>query len=344
MFGSRMIVAMTAIFALFAPLTVYAETFCPTVTNPNADRRQDKNTLRIMQYNVEWLFTDYYKNADCPGAGCTWQNETIAQTHIQYVANVINDVQPDIMNLCEVEGCDELDELIKQTSPEYNPYLIQGSDTSTGQNVGMLTKINPSVSLYRSEERVSYPVPGSKCGYNGSPGTSGVTKHYITEFQWQNMKVLYIGLHLLAYPTDTTRCAEREAQATVIQNIIVPYIQKGYEVIVMGDFNDFDEDPLDANNNKPISHVLDIVRGKNTNIYQLYNVASTITKSDRYSDWWDKNGDCKSTPDEFSTIDHLLVTPGLQTKIKSAYYYHKYEEFCGTYNSDHYPLILELGI
>ena len=106
MFGSRIILAVTAIFALIVPFSVQADTVCPTVTSPNADRRTDKNTLRIMQYNVEWLFTDYYKNADCPGENCTWKNETAAQTHLTYVANVINDVQPDIINLCEVEGCD----------------------------------------------------------------------------------------------------------------------------------------------------------------------------------------------------------------------------------------------
>ena len=90
MFGSRIILAVTAIFALIVPFS--ADTVCPTVTSPNADRRTDKNTLRIMQYNVEWLFTDYYKNADCPGENCTWKNETAAQTHLTYVANVINDV------------------------------------------------------------------------------------------------------------------------------------------------------------------------------------------------------------------------------------------------------------
>lgn len=344
MFFSRAFIALAALFAVNQTYTAHADTECPIVTNQNEDRRQDKNSLRIVQYNVEWLFTDYYKPADCPGENCTWKNETAAQTHLTYVSKIINTLQPDIINLCEVEGCDELNELIKQTSSEYNPYLVQGTDTSTGQNVGLLTKMNPSTNLYRSEERISYPIPNSKCGYTGSPGTAGVTKHYITEFNWSDMQVLYVGIHFLAYPTDALRCAEREAQATVIQNIIIPYIQNGYEVIVMGDFNDFDEDPLDSNDNIPISQVLDIVRGKHTNIYKLYNVASSMPKEERYSDWWDKNGDCKSTPNEFSKIDHILVTSKLQTKIKNVSIYHGYDEFCDTYNSDHYPLFLELNL
>jgi hypothetical protein len=54
-----------------------------------SDRRKDKNTLRIVQYNVEWLFVDYYKSMDCPGKGCTWHSTDEAEKHMSYVANVI---------------------------------------------------------------------------------------------------------------------------------------------------------------------------------------------------------------------------------------------------------------
>ena len=43
-------------------------------------------------------------------------------------------------------------------------------------------------------------------------------------------------------------------------------------------------------------------------------------------------------------IDHILITPGLQEKFINAYIYHGYDEYCGTYNSDHYPVILELQL
>ena len=72
----------------------------------------------------------------------------------------------------------------------YLPYLKRGNDTSTGQNVGMLTKIDPSVNLYRTEERYTYPIQGSRCGYVGNPGTSGLSKHYITEFMINNINIV----------------------------------------------------------------------------------------------------------------------------------------------------------
>jgi len=334
-------------------LSATADTECPVTLSPPIDRRANKSTLTIMHYNVEWLFIDYYKSANCPGKGCTWVNSSEANIHLQYVSKVIQDVNPDILNLCEVEGCDELNMLTKilnqgsQNSNTYVPYLKQGTDTSTGQNVGMITRLDPLINLYRTDQRVNYPIEGSLCGYTGSPGSSAVTKHYITEYKWGNLNVAFIGIHFLAYPDDPARCVQREAQAQVIQNVIQSYYNRSYEIILMGDFNDFDAEVIDANNNKPISRVLDIVKG-NLGIYkgtyELENIAATLEKSHRFSDWWDSNVDCVSTPSEFSMIDHILISPKLREKVIQFSIYQKYEEFCGKYNSDHYPLVIKLSL
>jgi len=188
------------------------------------------------------------------------------------------------------------------------------------------------INLYRDETRYTYPIPDSVCGYTGAPSTSGVSKHYVTELKINEFDIAIIGLHLLAYPTDPTRCAEREAQ-----QIATKYLEAGYEVIVMGDLNDFDGQVLDSNNSVPISQVLEILKCGD----QLVTTNSWISKDSRYTNWWDKDGSCVSTSNEFSMIDHILVTPGLSNKIKGAFVYHGYEEFCGTYNSDHYPVVID---
>jgi exonuclease III len=102
---------------------------------------------------------------------------------------------------------------------------------------------------------------------------------------------------------------------------------------------------MDANNNKPTSHALDIIKGKfgtYAGKYELKTAEEKIPQNLRFSDWWDKNDNCVSSPDEFSLIDHILLTPFLNDKIKKAYIYQGYTEFCDTYNSDHYPMIIEL--
>lgn len=333
------------LFSFFANL-IFADTECPYVSNIG-DRRNDKSKLRLVQYNVEWLFIDYYSPMNCPGTGCTWVNQSEAQTHMDYVAKVVNDLNPDLINFCEVEGCDELNILKDKLDGSYVPYLKKGTDTSTGQNVGMLTRVDPSISLYRTELKYNYPLPGSKCGYTGSVGSSGVTKHYITEFKFNGYNVAFIAAHLLAIPTDPARCAQREAQASVLQNVIFDYVHdKGYEVIMIGDFNDYDAEVMDLNNDMPTSRVLDILKGNEgdlSGLYQLYNIAEEIPQKDRYSDWWDSDNNCNtSSQKDYSMIDHILVTESIKKNVYDAFIYHGYSEYCGKYNSDHYPVVVDL--
>jgi exonuclease III len=333
------------IFFLSLLGSAFADTECPYVSQIG-DRRADKNKLRLVQYNVEWLFIDYYSPMNCPGSGCTWKNQSDAEKHMDYVTKVVKELNPDIINFCEIEGCDELNILknnLMDTS--YMPYLKKGTDTSTGQNVGMLTRVDPLINLYRSEIKYSYPVAGSKCGYTGSGGTQGVSKHFITEFNLNGYDVAFIAAHLLAIPTDPTRCSEREAQASVLQNIIYSYISKGYEIVVLGDFNDYDAQVKDLNSNNPTSRVLDIIKGysgDHSGTYELYNIAEEILQKERFSDWWDSDNNCNTaSQNDFSMIDHILVSNALRYNIVDAFIYHGYNEYCGKYDSDHYPVVVD---
>jgi exonuclease III len=335
------------LFFSFITSFVFADTECPIVTTIG-DRRKDKSKLRLVQYNVEWLFIDYYSSMDCPGNGCTWKNVTEAQTHMDYVAKRIEAVNPDIINFCEVEGCDELNMLKDKLDGSYVPYLKKGTDTGTGQNVGMLTRVDPLTSLYRTELKYNYPIPGSNCGYTGSVSSTGVSKHYITEFEFNGMNVAFISAHLIAIPTDSERCAKREAQASVLQTVLYDYINKGYEVIMIGDFNDYDAEVLDMNSDKPKSAVLDILKGLQGDFagkYELYNAAETIVQSERYSDWWDSDNNCNTASKyDYSMIDHVLVTDLIRKNIFNTFIYHDYNEYCGKYDSDHYPVVVDLMI
>jgi exonuclease III len=331
------------LFSIFSSV-VLSDTECPVVTTIG-DRRADKNKLRLVQYNVEWLFIDYYSSANCPGDGCSWKNQSQANTHMSYVSSIIKDLNPDLINFCEVEGCDELNILKGQLDNSYTHYLLKGTDTSTGQNVGMLTRVDPIKTLYRTEARYDYPIYGSKCGYTGS-GSTGVSKHYITEFKFNNMNIALISAHLIAIPTDSSRCAQREAQASVLQPIIANYILKEYEVIMLGDFNDFDGEILDVNNNKPTSQVLNILKGKfgeYAGKYELLSVADSVIQSERYSDWYDSDNNCNTASGkDYSMIDHVLVSSAIKRNIFDVFFYHGYKEYCGKYNSDHYPVVVDL--
>jgi exonuclease III len=327
---------------LFLPLVVLSDTQCPIAPSVPGDRRPDVNRFRLVQYNVEWLFIDQYNG--CPGSSCTWANQTEANTHMDWVTNVLNELDADYVNFCEIEGCDELNMLTSLTTSAYKPYLIKGSDSSTGQNVGVLTKIDPVTDLMRNEDRIGYPISGSTCGYNGSSGTSGVSKHYYTTLNINKTPVAIIGAHLLAYPTDPSRCASREAQALVLQESIYSLYSQGYEIIVLGDFNDYDGTVLDINSHKPISQVLEILKGNQglySGKYNLKPVSSLINQTERYTEWWDENSNCKQDKSDLSMIDHILVTSELFNKISNVFPYHGYTQYCNTYNSDHWPVVVD---
>jgi exonuclease III len=162
------------------------------------------------------------------------------------------------------------------------------------------------------------------------------------------MNVAFITAHLIAYPTDPSRCVQREAQAMVLQTVIFDYINRDYEIIMMGDFNDFDGKVLDVNNNMPTSQVLDILKGNYgtySGKYSLHSIAETIVQKERFSDWYDSDSNCNTASSkDYSMIDHILVTDGIQNNIVNAFMYHEYNEYCGKYDSDHYPVIIDLSL
>ena len=105
---------------------------------------------------------------------------------------------------------------------------------------------------------------------------------------------------------------------------------------------------MDINNNKPISKVLDILKGNYgdyAGTYFLYSVAENIKQSERYSDWWNSDDNCNTaSTNDYSMIDHILVTEKIKKYISQVFIYHGYAEFCGKYNSDHYPVVVDLSL
>ena len=77
--------------------------------------------------------------------------------------------------------------------------------------------------------------------------------------------------------------------------------------------------------------------------YQLYSAAETISQNERYSDWWDSDNNCNTASiTDYSMIDHILVTDKIRKNIINTFIYHGYDEFCGKYDSDHYPVVIDL--
>jgi len=267
-----------------------------------------------------------------------------AEEHLRAIAKTVASFNPDIVGIQEVENCDMLNRLITAITTVnasvngYKPFLIQGTDTATGQNVGLITRIDPVGDTTRSENRVAYPVAGSKCGYNGS-GTTAVSKHSMTPFLINGKSYTLFNQHFIAYPTQADRCAQREGQASVMRGLINTAISANRSIIVTGDYNDYSDKVPDVANDIPNSRVMSFLRDgisftakdkklKALNVDPtLVEVSAGIAQANRYTSIYDVN--------KLSQIDHILVSKDLN--ILSVNIPHTES------GSDHWPLYVDIS-
>lgn len=299
------------------------------------DRRIDRTSLTILTLNAEWLWdgvTPEEGQVNFPWKG----NPALARAHMAAVAAVIQRSNPDIICLQEVENLDALLTFASFFPPDrgYRPYFVKGIDTETGQDVALLTRVDPEAGIVQREEGRA----------PAGTSTQSVSKNFYALFTAGDLRFALTDVHLLAFPDDRGRVAEREAQAVVIRRLEVGLRHLGYPVVVVGDLNDYDgnQDALDVRHNVPITHVLEWLRGMDpsTPLDDLKNVAAWIWPTERYTDWDDQNGNGLVEPRELSAIDHILVSPELAARAVGASIPHTYNPALVT---DHFPVIVRLG-
>lgn len=134
---------------------------------------------------------------------------------------------------------------------------IIGLPFVVGQNTAFLTRIDPVDKLWRSNRRQSIPIPESRCNHSGTVDKSvSLSKHYFARFQVGAVKLLVAGIHLIAFPTEPSRCVQREGQAQLLSKLLRKYNRKGdHALLVLGDFNDFDDACIGADNRRSTSSV-----------------------------------------------------------------------------------------
>lgn len=299
------------------------------------DRRTDKDRLVVMTFNTEFLWDGLPPEEG--SANFDWKNSPDeAREHMAKVAAVIAGCNADIVNLVEVENLDALNMLNNDflQGRGYKAYLVQGRDTTTGQDVALLTRVDPE---------------GNTTTYDDRKGRSGntqkaVSKNYTAKFDVDGRKIALIGLHFLAFPNDERRAPEREAQADAIRMMALDRVRDGYEVVVLGDFNDYDgaADSKDHIDHMPSTNVLSLLRGMDpasTND-DLVNAAKWVPKAQRYTSFWDQDGDFNlDMPQEVSSIDHVLLSKALADLVDTVRIPRLHTP---PDTSDHYPVVVTL--
>lgn len=264
------------------------------------DRRPDPTVLRIATFNAEWLFD----GVDDSPKHVPWQGAAAGEAHLQKVAAVVASLDADILNVVEVEGCFMLHRLVEalpsvKQRRDYAPYLAPGQDSATRQQIGLVTKLSPTVPPQRTEAREGYPRAGSGCGWSEPLGskTTGVSKHYWSVFAVPGLgkELLVVGAHLKARPNEPRSCAQREAQAAVLAEVVREQ-SHGRHIVLLGDLNDFDPGVPDSSRNAPTSNVLRQLSGD----LGLVSAAARLEQPERWT--WEG-------PDyPRGMLDHILVS------------------------------------
>jgi exonuclease III len=309
--------------------------------------------LRIMTYNAEILTAPGERGGDIQ----RYRWDVARNEQFEQVAAVIEELNPDILNLVEViskEGVDKLVGILHEKGlTDYQGYHIDSDDDFSKLDVALISRIAPekidgqSIRKFHSAEddptwRQSYEAPSRDGGTFRANGS--LSRHAVYMFDLDGYKLGFLGLHLKSNPSDAFSNAQRTAQAEIAQRILRSQIAgKGYLPIVLGDINDFDPDVPDQDDSQET--VTEVIKNlKDFDLQkpgpELVNVAQLMPrKQDRFTCFWDRNENGAKDPyDVFSMIDHIFLPTELMPHVKRAFIVH------GTplEASDHYPVVVDL--
>lgn len=220
-------------FAFVCLFLVIAVVKCSTTSaQPYANA---PDTLRIMTWNVEWMYDEYKgDNRSKLAKEQSAPSKKYWDAKVEGVAKVIADAQPDIVALQEIEGDQTLRDIAAKLNSMhqmgYRFAFIQGTDTFTEQDVGFLVRSGPENGLvaYRRHEQTK-AMYDSKQYYN-------VSKHLVGEFRWEEvsrpMSVMTVHLRATADAEEP-----RVKQAKLARKWLEPNLARGEDVILLGDLN-----------------------------------------------------------------------------------------------------------
>ncbi len=314
-----------------APAPMPSEAPAAFVFHPEPPPEYRHEGIRIATLNTEFLFDGLGDEGEAtfPHKG----DPEKARLHREHIARIIRLIQADVVMLEEVENDTVLYLMIEESLDDlgYQVYFVPGNDRFTGQDVALLSRL-PIDEVGRTDERA--PVEGER-------RKQGVSKNLYARLTLGGVPTTLIGLHFYARPHDPTRKERREAQAEVIRRLAVREIEAGRAVVVLGDFNDYDDATLDFSGNRPITDVLHRIKAAGPDDDDdLHNVLSDVPQDHRFTNFWDRDHDGVIDRDELSAIDHILLSPALSRRIVEVHYVHAHDPFTYT---DHFPVVVTVG-
>ncbi len=311
--------------------------------------------LRIVTFNAELL------NAPgvTPGNLQKYRFDYGRRGHIERVANLIETLNPDVLNLLEVTSKQAVDQIVavlhEKGLTDYRGYHVDSNDTFTGLDVAVITKIpldevdgNPIRTFFSGGQDPTYRRAIHFRGRNGQTinSTTSLSRNSMYFLTVGGHKLGFLGLHLKAVPDDDYSNAKRTGEAEIARALVrSEIVLRGYLPIVLGDLNDYDPDVPDRDESRnPATTVLKDLKDFDPDRPgpELVNVASKIVRqADRYTNHWDWNENGADDPqDVYTMIDHILLAKELMPYVARAFICHSVSADV----SDHFAVVVDLQL
>ena len=289
--------------------------------------------VRVATFNGEFMFDG---QGDEGEATFDWKGDPAkARAHRDDIGAVVRSLDADLVLMTEIENLETLEMLVAESleGMGYQAVLIDGRDSFTGQDVGLLSRFD-----YRGR----WPHRRSASGRHQRPDVRRVQEPCgLVVSMPDGTPVTVVGLHFLARPDAVDRRDRRETQAEVIRQFIEGEQAAGREIIALGDFNDIDDAVLDRRGSVTITNVMaTIKRAGPSPDDDLVNVLGEVPQAERFTSFYDRNRNDRFEQGEFSAIDHVLLSPALYRRVLEVRFVHSHDP---REVSDHFPVVVTLA-
>ncbi|MEM9185989.1 MAG: endonuclease/exonuclease/phosphatase family protein [Planctomycetota bacterium] len=309
--------------------------------------------LRVVAFNVEILKAPGVRQGELS----KYRFDHARRRHLERVAEVIEALDPDILNLEEVISRESIDGLVDilhaKGLTDYRGYHVENNDSFTGMDVALISKITPDEvdgaliqTINSEDDDPTWRQAFSFTGYDGRQQnkTTSLSRNALYYVTVSGHKLGFLGLHLKSNPSDQYANAKRSAQADVVQRVVRAKVTRlGYLPIVLGDLNDYDPDVADRDEERSTkTRVLRAIKDfdPKSEGNELVNAARWIPRQqDRYTSHWDWNENGARDPEDvFTMIDHVLLPKQLEPCIERVFIFRG----VGLETTDHFPVVVDL--
>lgn len=340
---------------LFLTISLLAGGVLGELSTPAASAETETTPLRIVTFNAELLNAPRVS----PGQIQKFRFDYARTKHLERVADLIETLNPDILNLVEVTSKEAVDQLIEilhdKGLTDYRGYHVESNDPFTAGDVGVITKY-PLDEIEGKSIRTIYsdrddPAWSATFRFKGRSGetvtsTTSLSRNSLYFITVDGYKLGFFGLHLKSNPQDEYSNARRMAEVDVVRRALrAEIVKRGYMPIVLGDLNDYDPDVPDRDESRQTSttalrDVKDFDPEQDGP--ELVNVAERIARqADRYSSHWDWNENGAPDGDDvYTMIDHILLAKELMPFVRRAFISHT----VSLDTSDHFPVVVDLQL